>query len=141
MQEVYRIQIKIIQSFGARALAVRKVITNSGSRTPGVDMITWCSPKDYWKAIEMLHEITKNPLRYKAQPLKRVNIPKPKGGSRSLGIPTLQDRAVQAVYHMAIDPIVEQQSDPNSFGFRKVRSTQDAIIHFRNYMDKERSPR
>lgn len=89
----------------------------------------------------MLKEVTLNPKKYRSKPLKRVIIPKPKGGTRSLGIPTLKDRAIQAVYHMAVDPIVEQQSDPNSFGFRKERSTQDAIIHFRNYMDKDRSPR
>lgn len=140
-KNVYRTQIKIIQSFSARALAVRKVITNSGGRTAGVDNIVWQSPNEYWKAIERLNEIVRNHKKYKAQPLRRVNIPKPRGGTRSLGIPTLIDRAVQALYQMAIDPIVEQQSDPNSFGFRKERSTQDAIIHFRNYMDKERSPR
>lgn len=47
---------------------------------------------------------------------------------------------VQAVYHMAIDPIVEFNSDPNSFGFRKYRSTQDAVTNLRSYMDKEYSP-
>lgn len=48
---------------------------------------------------------------------------------------------MQAVYHMAVDPIVEIQSDPNSYGFRKYRSTHDAITTLRSLLDKEHSPR
>ena len=78
--------------------------------------------------------------------MKRVLIPKPGSKTdfrekRPLGIPTLDDRMVQAVYHLAVDPVVEQMSDINSFGFRKFRSTQDAVNYLRNYMDKKYSPR
>jgi len=59
---------------------------------------------------------------------------------RPLGIPTILDRAVQALYHLGVDPAVETKSDPNSFGFRKFRSTQDAITAIRSLMDKKSSP-
>jgi RNA-directed DNA polymerase len=59
---------------------------------------------------------------------------------RPLGIPTLMDRAVQAVYHLGVDPAVESRSDPNSFGFRKGRSQHDAIAYIRTWLDKTYSP-
>jgi len=60
---------------------------------------------------------------------------------RPLGIPTLIDRAVQAVYHLAVDPVVETTSDFNSFGFRSGRSQHDAIAYIRSWLDKSYSPR
>lgn len=71
-KEVYRIQRAIITSFSGMALAVRKVVTNSGSKTAGIDKIKWKGSEDYTKAISQLKEITANPGKYRAQPLKRV---------------------------------------------------------------------
>jgi RNA-directed DNA polymerase len=68
----------------------------------------------------------------------------PKGNTkerRPLGIPTMIDRAVQAIYHLGVDPVVETQSDPSSFGFRKNRSTHDAITMIRSLLDKKTHPR
>jgi RNA-directed DNA polymerase len=59
---------------------------------------------------------------------------------RPLGIPTMLDRAVQAIYCFALDPVVETKSDPNSFGFRKGRSTHDAITAIRSLLDKKTHP-
>lgn len=140
MKRVYDMQRKLILSFEARALAVRKVITNSGGKTAGIDNVILDKPKQYYLAIEMIREIVEKPNNYKAKPLRRVYIPKSNGDKRPLGIPTIYDRILQALYLMAIDPIVEQRSDPHSFGFRKERSTIDAIAHFRNYMNKKVSP-
>lgn len=56
---------------------------------------------------------------------------------RPLGIPTVLDRAVQALYQLGIDPVVEAKSDPNSYGFRKNRSTHDAITALRSLLDKK----
>jgi RNA-directed DNA polymerase len=59
---------------------------------------------------------------------------------RPLGIPTMIDRAVQAVYLLALDPVIETTSDKNSFGFRKNRSQHDAIAYIRTILDKAVSP-
>lgn len=122
-------------------MAVRKVVTNKGKRTAGSDGVIWEGPADYWKAIEELKGIVRNPKEYRALPLRRVYIPK--AGSKEkipLGIPTMTDRAVQAVYQLGVDPAVEAKSDPNSFGFRKSRSTHDAITALRSHLDKSYSP-
>lgn len=137
-KKVYMLQWKILNSFSGRALAVRKVVTNAGGKTPGSDKINWNGPKDYWKAIMELKKIIERPKEYKAEPLRRVYIPKGNiGEMRPLGIPTLKDRAVQALYHLGIDPVVETKSDPNSYGFRKNRSTHDAITAIRSLLDKK----
>lgn len=137
MSLVYKLQNKLVSSFGGRALAIRKIVTNSGAKTPGIDKIFWKTPEDRFKAIEELGLITKNPNKYKSSPLKRVMIPKNNSKElRPLGIPTMIDRAVQSVYYLAVDPVVEANSDKFSFGFRKHRSQHDAIAYIRTLLDK-----
>lgn len=141
MRDVYKLQRELVISFAARALAVRKVIGNKGGKTAGVDKVVWKGGEQYYKAVQQLLKITQYPQKYKAQPLRRVEIPKPGStDKRKLGIPTMMDRAVQAVYHMAVDPVVEVNSDKNSFGFRKHRSTHDAVAYARTRLDKKTSP-
>ena len=141
IKEVYRLQWLIIDSFEAKALAVRRVITNKGGKTAGVDRIIWKNPDMYLKAIERLSEVVRNPKNYKAEPVRRVYIPKGNTKEmRPLGIPTMFDRAVQALYHLGVEPAVETRSDPNSFGFRKNRSTHDAITAIRSLLDKKTHP-
>ena len=141
MREVYRLQRILVTSFEGRALAVRRVVTSSGGQTPGIDKITWSTPAARFKAIFELGAITSAPNKYKSMPLKRVMIPKNNSTElRPLGIPSMIDRAVQAVYLLAVDPVVEVRSDPNSFGFRKGRSQHDAIAYIRSWLDKPYSP-
>lgn len=121
---MYKLQWQLIQRYEAQAIAVRKVITNKGGKTSGIDKIIWNGPLDYTEAIEELGRLIKDPRKYKAQPVRRVYIPKGSGKElRPLGIPTMIDRAMQALYHLGVDPAVESVSDPNSSGFRKNRST------------------
>ena len=141
MKEAYRLQAILVQKHSASAIAVRKVITNKGGKTAGVDGIVWNSPKQYWQGVSELREILQNNNLYEASPVKRVYIPKGNGEQRPLGIPTMIDRAIQAVYHLAVDPVVETLSEPNSFGFRKRRSTHDAVTVLRGHLYKPYSPR
>ncbi|MBE7939489.1 MULTISPECIES: group II intron reverse transcriptase/maturase [Ramlibacter] len=116
-----RLSRSLVRSWQAKALAVRRVTTNQGKRTAGTDRELWSTPDAKWAAVCRL-----NKPGYKARPLRRIYIPKSNGKVRPLGIHTMFDRAMQALYHLALDPKVECKSDPNSYGFRKGRSTHDA---------------
>lgn len=113
----------LTRSFYAKALAVKRVTSNTGKRTPGVDKVRWKTDKRKAQAILELQQEA-----YRAKPLRRILIPKPGSDKkRPLGIPTMRDRAMQALYKMALEPIAETTADPNSYGFRPCRSCQDAI--------------
>jgi RNA-directed DNA polymerase len=95
---------------------------SAGKQTPGIDGILWKGSKQRWQATQRL----KN-RGYKAQPLRRTYIPKSNGKQRPLGIPTMEDRAMQALYALALKPIAETTGDKHSYGFRAKRSLHDAI--------------
>jgi RNA-directed DNA polymerase len=119
---VKALQWLLTHSFHGRALAVKRVTHNKGKNTPGVDGAIWSTPASRYKAIDTLRR-----RGYQPQPLRRVYIPKTNGKLRPLGIPTMKDRAMQALYLLALLPIAETTADPNSCGFRPERSTADAI--------------
>ena len=119
---VKTLQWILTHSFYAKALAVKRVTSNNGKKTSGVDKVLWSTPQSKLKAI-----VTLKRRGYKPQPLKRVNIKKSNGKLRPLGIPTMKDRAMQALYLMALEPVSETTADNYSFGFRKDRSTADAM--------------
>jgi RNA-directed DNA polymerase len=122
--KVRALQHLLTHSFSGKAIAVKRVTSNDGKRTPGVDGVIWDTPEKKACATFKLWQ-----RGYRAQPLRRIYIPK--NGSvnrlRPLSIPTMHDRAMQALYLLALDPIAETQGDPNSYGFRTERSTADAI--------------
>ena len=112
----------LTHSFSGRALAILRVVTNSGAKTPGVDRVLWSSPEAKTAAFSTLRR-----RGYQPRPLRRVYIPKSNGKRRPLGIPTMQDRAMQALYLLGLDPIEETLADRNSFGFRRGRCCADAL--------------
>jgi RNA-directed DNA polymerase len=121
-RRVKALQRMLTRSRSARYLAVRRVTENQGKRTAGVDRVLWDTPDAKWRAANGLKR-----HGYKPRPLRRVFIPKSNGKERPLGIPTMTDRAMQALYLLALAPIAETTGDPNSYGFRVERSTADAM--------------
>lgn len=116
-RKVRSLQRLLTKSESAKALAVRRVTENRGRNTPGIDRQTWSTPEAKWNAIGTLSQ------GYKPQPLRRVYIPKANGERRPLGIPTMTDRAMQALHLLALDPVSEVTGDKHSYGFRRERST------------------
>jgi len=115
------LQWLLTHSFSGKALAVKRVTENKGKNTPGVDKVTWKTPRTKTNAIASLKR-----RGYSSLPLRRVLIPKKNGKLRPLGIPAMKCRAMQALYLLALEPIAETTADPNSYGFRPQRSTADA---------------
>jgi len=118
-----RLQKTLMKSWYARCLAVRRVTQdNQGKGTAGVDGVKTLSP------VARLRLVANLELGSKAKPTRRVWIPKPgTEEKRPLGIPTMYDRALQALIKMALEPEWEMRFEPNSYGFRPGRSCQDAI--------------
>jgi RNA-directed DNA polymerase len=134
-RKVKSLQRLLTHSFHAKVLAVKRVTENRGKATPGVDGQTWSTPEAKLQAVSSL-----NRKGYKPLPLKRVYIPKSNGKMRPLGIPTMKDRAMQALYKIALEPVAETLADKNSYGFRPERSCADAILQTFICLGKNRSP-
>jgi len=122
--KVKALQHLLTHSFSGKAIAVKRVTENQGKHTPGVDRDIWDTPEKKAQAVQVLKR-----NGYRAQPLRRVYIPKKSDSKtmRPLGIPTMKDRAMQALYLLALAPVGETIADPNSYGFREQRSCADAI--------------
>jgi RNA-directed DNA polymerase len=135
--KVRALQHLLTHSFSGKALAVRRVTENDGRKTPGVDGILWDTPVKKTRALEELRQ-----RGYRAQPLRRIYIPKTGGTNRwrPLSIPTMHDRAMQALYLLALDPIAETVGDPNSYGFRRERSPADAMEQCFNVLARQQAP-
>jgi RNA-directed DNA polymerase len=132
-------KIKVLQyiltrSFYAKLLAVKRVTSNKGKKTPGIDGVLWQGARAKWRAALSLRR-----RGYKPQPLKRIYIPKKNGKKRPLSIPTMSDRAQQALHKLALAPVAETLADRNSYGFREGRSCADAIAAAFNALSKPNS--
>ncbi len=135
LDEVQRLQQQILDSQEARLLAVKQVTSNSGKRTPGIDGHLWDTAEQKLEAAQKL-----KPEHYQPRPARRVPIPKSSGRFRPLGILTMKDRAMQALYLLALDPVAETHADPHSYGFRKYRSAADAIARCREIFESDDPP-
>ncbi len=133
--KVQALQWTLTHSFAAKAIAVKRVTTNEGKKTSGVDGVLWSTDKAKYEAVLDLKE-----ERYKPQPLRRVFIKKANGKLCPLGIPTMKDRAMQALYLMALEPLAEMTADAHSYGFRKERCCQDAIQQCHTVLSHGYSP-
>jgi RNA-directed DNA polymerase len=119
--KVKALQRLLARSFSAKAIAVKRVTTNQGKRTAGIDGQLWDTPEKKAAGLQSLHQ-----RGYRPVPLRRIYIPKShdKTKKRPLSIPTLRDRAMQALYLLALEPIAETTGDPNSYDCPEKRSGQ-----------------
>ncbi|MGC9385298.1 MAG: reverse transcriptase domain-containing protein, partial [Kosmotogaceae bacterium] len=121
-------KVKVLQriltrSLSAKILSVLIVTTNKGAKTAGIDRVIWETKDDKVNAVLSLKK-----RGYKPLPLRRIYIPKKdKTKLRPLSIPTMHDRAMQALYKLALEPVAEATADLNSYGFRMYRCPADAI--------------
>ena len=123
----------LLKSYYAKLLAVRQVTQlNTGKKTAGVDGIKSISPQERLTSARNLK------LTHKAKSVRRVWIPKPgRQERRPLGIPTMQDRARQALAKMALEPYWEALFEGTSYGFRPGRSTHDAVARIYLVINKK----
>ena len=129
------LQWLLTHSQSAKWLAVRRVTTNAGAKTPGVDNQRWRTDKQKLHAALNLKR-----HGYRALPLRRHYIPKKNGKLRPLSIPTLRDRAMQALHALALAPIMETLGDKNSYGFREGRWCADAVEQAHTLLARKCSP-
>ena len=106
--------------------AYRSIKGNKGSMTPGTDKLTIedvekLEPSDY------VNEIRRRFENYQPKAVRRKEIPKPNGKTRPLGIPCIWDRLIQQCIFQILDPICEAKFSKNSYGFRPLRSAENAI--------------
>lgn len=123
VKAVRKLQKTLATSWSAKCLAVRRVTQdNQGKKTAGIDGVKSLTPQQRLELVKNLKFGTK------AKSTRRVWIPKPgKEEKRPLGIPTMYDRALQALVKLALEPEWEARFESNSYGFRPGRNAQDAI--------------
>ena len=117
--------------------AYKKVCSNKGS--PGIDKMTVEELMPYLRKHWAVIKIQLLNGTYKPQAVKQVSIPKPNGGERLLGIPTVLDRLIQQALHQVLNPYFEPTFSENSYGFRAGKSAHQAILQAKKYQSEGKS--
>jgi RNA-directed DNA polymerase len=124
----YRFYLLYDKLYREDILAHAYALAKSNGGAPGVDGQDFAAVEA--EGAERWLSGLRNELRtkrYEPQPVRRVMIPKPGGGERPLGIPTIRDRVVQTAAKVVLEPIFEADLEPCAYGYRPKRSAQDAI--------------
>ncbi|MEH2191960.1 MAG: group II intron reverse transcriptase/maturase [Nostoc sp.] len=123
VKAVRRLQKMLMKSWSGKMLAVRRVTQdNQGKNTAGIDGVKSLTPNQRLKLVKILR------FNEKVKPTRRLWIPKPGSNEkRPLGIPTIDDRILQTLVKLALEPEWEAKFEPNSYGFRPGRSCHDAV--------------
>jgi RNA-directed DNA polymerase len=122
-RQVKRLSSLLVHSCAARAVAVRRVTEHTGKKTPGVDNELWETPEKKAIAIDRIGHWR----GYRPRPLQRLYMPKKNGPQRPLSMPTLEERARQAIHLQALQPMAATTAAPHAYGFRPKRRGADAI--------------
>ena len=122
--KVRDLQQMLFQSYDAKMTAVQRVTSKQTKRTPGIDGLFWSDDEMRFEAVDKLCYKSYNPF-----PFKRIYVPKENDKSRlrPLSVPIIFDRAMQGLFLLGVDPVVESYADAHAYGFRKHRSSLDVI--------------
>ena len=124
---------EILSTENVRA-ALYKVIANKGAA--GIDGMEVAQLRDHMNANWCSIKQSILERSYKPAPVRRVEIPKPNGGVRKLGIPTVVDRTLQQAIAQVLSPIFEQEFQECSYGFRPGRSCEQAVLKLLEYLNE-----
>jgi RNA-directed DNA polymerase len=129
--EDHQLMEQVVERSNLR-LAYQRVVENKGA--PGVDNVTVAELKDWLKAHWPSVKQALLEGRYLPRPVRRVDIPKPSGGVRTLGVPTVVDRLIQQALHQVLQPRFEPTFSDGSFGFRPGRGAHQAVRKAQGYI-------
>lgn len=114
---------------------MQRVTTSKGARTPGMDGVVWDTPERKLSGLRKLRT-----HGYRPRPLRRIRVPKGDGKLRPLSIPTIRDRAMQALFLQILEPLAEKAAHPHSYAYRTGRSPAAAIRRMREILCQENAP-
>src|SRR5471032_2128758 len=124
----FRFYLLYDKIYRADILRPAYALARANAGAPGTDGMTFAAVEasglEKWLAGLRVELVSKT---YRPDPVRRVSIPKPDGGERPLGIPTIRDRVVQTAAKLVLEPIFEADFEDNAYGYRPVRGAVDAV--------------